>query len=77
MLILLVVADLATIAANFGYVFEQCPQFMINYPTFVMLLLGISSFTFNFCNNLMQWLFSFEYFVISIEVPKKLFPDKH
>ena len=70
MLCLLVIADLGIIATNCGYVLQFGEVYTENHLLSLKMLIGFGNFVYNFFLNLVHWLFGFEYWYISIEVPR-------
>ncbi len=70
MLCMLIIADIGIIATNFGYVIQHNEVYTENHILSLKIMIGFGNFTYNFFLNLVHWLFGFEYWYISIEVPR-------
>ena len=70
MLLWLIIADLGIVATNCGYVLQFGKDFTENHLLWLNVLIGVGNFVYNFFLNLVHWLFGFEYWYISIEVPR-------
>ena len=70
MLCMLIIADLGIIFTNFGYVLEHNEVYTENHLLSLQIMISVGNFTYNFFLNLVHWLFGFEYWYISIEVPR-------
>lgn len=71
---LLIVADVAVAFLSVGLYYEQT-DLHNNHPTWLAILIGVTTFFFNMGNNTMHWLFALKYWIIAREVPK-LFQDQ-
>ena len=70
MLCMLIIADLGIIFTNFGYVLEHNEVYTENHLLSLQIMISVGNFTYNFFLNLVHWLFGFEYWYISVEVPR-------
>ena len=72
MLLLCLLMNLSTISLVVCIHFET-KKFHETHTELLAVCMGCSIAVFNFTTNCVQWLFSFKYWVISYEVPQKLF----
>ena len=70
MLVWLIIADMGIIATNCGYVLQFGEIYTDNHLLSLKIFIGVGNFVYNFFLNLFHWLFGFEYWYISIEVPR-------
>ena len=70
MLCMLIIADLGIIGTNLGYVLQHNQIYTEEHLLSLKVMIGIGNFVYNFFLNLVHWLFGFEYWYISIEVPR-------
>ena len=70
MLCLLIIADIGIISTNFGYVIQHNATYTEDHILSLKIMIGFGNFTYNFFLNVVHWLFGFEYWYISVEVPR-------
>ena len=70
MLCMMIIADLGIIGTNLGYVLQHNQVYTEDHLLSLKVMIGIGNFVYNFFLNLVHWLFGFEYWYISIEVPR-------
>ena len=73
MIVLLLLTDTTTTFLTVGFWLETIPYHSKHTLTLAWVI-GVTTFTFNLGQNLMNWFFAFKYWIIAYEVPR-LFND--
>ena len=75
MIVLLLITDTTTVLLTIGLWLETTGYHAM-YAYQLAWVIGLTTFTFNWGQNLMNWFFAFKYWIIAYEVPR-LFNDGH